>query len=69
MSSSPNIHQLRSRLARLEMTEEQFRSVGHDLVDRIAGPNVIHGNVLTVYQYANEFITGTQEWVSKVGSG
>ena len=29
--------QLSSRLAPLEMTEEQFRSLGHDLVDRIAG--------------------------------
>lgn len=37
MSSSANIHQLSSRLAPLEMTEEQFRSLGHDLVDRIAG--------------------------------
>ena len=36
MLSSANI-QLSSRLAPLEMTEEQFRSLGHDLVDRIAG--------------------------------
>ena len=37
MSSSPGIDQLASRAAPLEMTEEQFRSLGHDLVDRIAG--------------------------------
>jgi len=37
MSPSSNIRQLSSRLAPLEMTEEQFRSLGHDLVDRIAG--------------------------------
>jgi aromatic-L-amino-acid/L-tryptophan decarboxylase len=36
MSSSLLIDQLRSRTAPLEMTEEQFRSLGHDLVDRIA---------------------------------
>jgi len=35
--SSTNIQQLTSRLAPLEMTAEQFRSLGHDLVDRIAG--------------------------------
>jgi len=37
MSSSPDVDQLKSRAAPLEMTEEQFRSLGHDLVDRIAG--------------------------------
>jgi glutamate/tyrosine decarboxylase-like PLP-dependent enzyme len=37
MSSSPGIDHLNSRAAPLEMTEEQFRSLGHDLVDRIAG--------------------------------
>ena len=37
MPSSANIHQFSSRLAPLEMNEEQFRSLGHDLVDRIAG--------------------------------
>jgi aromatic-L-amino-acid decarboxylase len=37
MSSSVRIEQLRSRVAPVEMTEEQFRSLGHDLVDRIAG--------------------------------
>jgi glutamate/tyrosine decarboxylase-like PLP-dependent enzyme len=36
MSSSIRIEQLRSRTAPVEMSEEQFRSVGHDLVDRIA---------------------------------
>jgi hypothetical protein len=36
MSSSPDVDQLKSRTAPLEMTEEQFRSLGHDLVDRIA---------------------------------
>ena len=36
MSSPVRIDQLRSRTAPLEMTEEQFRSLGHDLVDRIA---------------------------------
>jgi aromatic-L-amino-acid decarboxylase len=37
MSSSLRIDQLRSRSAPLEMTEEEFRSLGHDLVDQIAG--------------------------------
>jgi len=36
MSSSHDIGQTKSRTAPLEMTEEQFRSLGHDLVDRIA---------------------------------
>jgi aromatic-L-amino-acid/L-tryptophan decarboxylase len=38
MSSFPDVDvdQLNSRAAPLEMTEEQFRSLGHDLVDRIA---------------------------------
>ena len=35
MSSPLRIDHLRSRAAPLEMTEEQFRSLGHDLVDRI----------------------------------
>ena len=35
MSSSPSA-EVKSRTAPLEMTEEQFRSLGHDLVDRIA---------------------------------
>lgn len=35
---TPNrIDQLRGRSAPLEMTEEQFRTLGHELVDRIAG--------------------------------
>lgn len=34
---SPRIEELRFRAAPLDMTEEEFRSVGHDLVDRIAG--------------------------------
>jgi aromatic-L-amino-acid/L-tryptophan decarboxylase len=37
MSSRARIEQLRFRAASLEMTDEQFRSLGHDLVDRIAG--------------------------------
>jgi aromatic-L-amino-acid/L-tryptophan decarboxylase len=37
MSSTLRIDKLRSRKAPLEMTEVQFRSLGHDLVDRIAG--------------------------------
>jgi glutamate/tyrosine decarboxylase-like PLP-dependent enzyme len=37
MSSPLRIEELRSRTAPVEMTEEQFRSLGHDLVDRIAG--------------------------------
>jgi aromatic-L-amino-acid/L-tryptophan decarboxylase len=37
MPSPVRIEQLRSRTASVEMTEEQFRSLGHDLVDRIAG--------------------------------
>jgi hypothetical protein len=36
MSSSLDVEQLKTRTAPLEMTEEQFRSLGHDLVDRIA---------------------------------
>jgi len=36
MCTSPVIDGLRSRIAPLEMTEEQFRSLGHALVDRIA---------------------------------
>ena len=36
MSSHSRIDQLRFRKAPLEMTEEQFRSLGHDLVDQIA---------------------------------
>jgi hypothetical protein len=36
MSSPLRIDQLRSRAASLEMTDEQFRSLGHDVVDRIA---------------------------------
>ena len=36
MSSFPDVDRLNSRAAPLEMTEEQFRSLGHDLVDRIA---------------------------------
>ncbi len=34
---STGIDQFRSRTAPLEMTEDEFRSLGHDLVDRIAG--------------------------------
>src|SRR5262245_11596952 len=37
MSSLVRIEQLRCRTAPLEMTAEQFRSLGHDIVDRIAG--------------------------------
>lgn len=37
MSTPVRIEQLRSRRAPLEMTEEQFRSLGHELVDGIAG--------------------------------
>jgi aromatic-L-amino-acid/L-tryptophan decarboxylase len=37
MSSPVRIEQLRTRTASVEMTEEQFRSLGHELVDRIAG--------------------------------
>src|SRR5204862_1974388 len=36
MSSRARIEQLRFRNAALEMTDEQFRSLGHDLVDQIA---------------------------------
>src|SRR6187455_2122591 len=36
MFSSPEVDQLKSRTVPLEMTEEQFRLLGHDLVDRIA---------------------------------
>src|SRR3954454_11240027 len=37
MSSPVRIEQLRCRTASLEMTSEQFRSLGHNIVDRIAG--------------------------------
>src|SRR5438874_721255 len=37
MSVDSRIEQLRVRTAALEMTAEQFRLLGHDLVDRIAG--------------------------------
>src|SRR5216683_2449573 len=48
MSSSLRIDQLRSRTAPLEMTEEQFRSLGHDLVDRIASfPGSLRGRAVT----------------------
>ena len=36
MSSPLRIEELRTRTAPLEMTSDQFRSLGHDLVDRIA---------------------------------
>lgn len=36
MSSPVRVKQLQSRVAPIEMTEEQFRTLGHDLVDRIA---------------------------------
>src|SRR5215471_11279998 len=36
MSSRARLDQLRSRAAALEMTAEQFRSLGHEIVDRIA---------------------------------
>jgi aromatic-L-amino-acid/L-tryptophan decarboxylase len=36
MSSSPRIEQLRSRTTPLDMTDAQFRSLGHELVDNIA---------------------------------
>src|SRR5215470_4555277 len=37
MSSRVRLDQLKHRVAPLEMTAEQFRSLGHDIVDRIAG--------------------------------
>src|SRR6266567_9359670 len=37
MSSPIRIDQLRFRTASLDMTDEQFRTLGHELVDRIAG--------------------------------
>ena len=38
----------------------------YDLVDQIAGPNIIHGNWATI-TYANEFIEGTAEYVAIQG--
>ena len=35
----------------------------YDLVDAVAGPNIVHGNWDTV-RYANEFITGTADWAA-----
>jgi hypothetical protein len=40
----------------------------YDLADRIAGPNIIHGN-RTLNQFANEFIVGTQDYVNAAGEG
>lgn len=37
MSTSDRIEQLRFRTTPLDLTEQQFRSLGHDLVDSIAG--------------------------------
>ena len=37
MSTRTRIEQLRFRCAPVEMTDDQFRSLGHELVDRIAG--------------------------------
>jgi glutamate/tyrosine decarboxylase-like PLP-dependent enzyme len=37
MSYLDRVEQLRTRIAPLEMTGEQFRSLGHELVDQIAG--------------------------------
>ena len=55
MSSSPDVHQLKSRIAPLEMTEEQFRSLGHDLVDRIAGfLGSLRGRAVTPAESADE---------------
>jgi len=36
MSTAPSIERLRTRAAPLDMTGDQFRSLGHELVDRIA---------------------------------
>ena len=36
MSSHARIEQLRFRTAPLDMTDEQFRLLGHDFVDQIA---------------------------------
>jgi hypothetical protein len=41
----------------------------YDLVETICAPNVIHGNWLTVFQYANEFIEGTAQYVEAAGAG
>ncbi len=35
----------------------------YDLVDRVAAPNILHGNWATI-EYANEFITGTAAWAA-----
>lgn len=49
----------------------RFTTVGdiYDLVDRVCAPNVIHGNWLTTFTYANEFIPGTAAYVAAQGSG
>jgi aromatic-L-amino-acid/L-tryptophan decarboxylase len=54
-SSSLRIDQLRSRAAPLEMTEEQFRSLGHDLVDQIACfLGSVHGRPVTSAEPADK---------------
>src|SRR6476659_8661409 len=55
ITSSPlRIDQLRSREAPLEMTEEQFRSLGHDVVDRIASfLGSLRGRVVTPAESAD----------------
>ncbi len=40
----------------------------YDLVDRIAAPNIIHGNWATI-NYANAFIVGTQANIDVTGIG
>src|SRR6478736_887796 len=55
MSSSSGVDQLKSRTAPLEMTEEQFRSLGHDLVDRIASfLGSLRGRAVTPAESAEE---------------
>ena len=55
MSFFPDVDQLKSRTAPLEMTEEQFRSLGHDLVDRIASfLGSLRGRAVTPAESAEE---------------
>jgi hypothetical protein len=55
MSSSPDVDQLKSRTASLDMTEGQFRSLGHDLVDRIASfPGTLRERAVTPAESAKK---------------
>lgn len=49
---------------------QRFTTTGdlYDLVDKIAGPNIVHGN-WDVIRFANEQIPGTQDYVNAAEDG